>query len=200
LVLAALLLTGCKNKEAQAPAIGGRAAPSFVVLTTSLGVIKVRLFTDKAPRTCAHFIGLATGAKSWRDPRSGQMMRTPLYDGVVFHRVIPGFMIQTGDPLGDGRGEIGLTVADEFHPELRYDRPGLLGMANAGPDTAGSQFFITLAAAPVLDGRHSLFGEVVEGLGVAKAIADVPREEAGGADRPLTPVLIETLRIVDRLK
>lgn len=197
---------GPAGKPAAAPVSVSREAPAkplgpkFAVLTTSLGVIKVKLFTEQAPRTCAHFIGLATGQKQWRHPRSGQVMFEPLYDGLTFHRVIPGFMIQTGDPLADGKGTIGYTIADEFHPSLRYDRPGLLGMANTGPDTAGGQFFITVAPAPALDGQHAVFGEVVEGLSVAKAISIVPREEAFGADKPLTPVVIESLEIVDTLK
>lgn len=184
------------SREAPAKPLG----PKFAVLTTSMGVIKVKLFTEEAPRTCAHFIGLATGQKQWRDPRNGRVMFAPLYDGLTFHRVIPGFMIQTGDPLADGKGTIGYTIADEFHPSLRYDRAGLLGMANTGPDTAGGQFFITVAPTPALNGQHAIFGEVVDGLAVAKAIAAVPREEAFGADKPLTPVVIETLAIVDKLK
>lgn len=212
-ILAAAMISGCgKKQEAQdgkslpAAATISREipikplGPKYAVLATTLGLIKVKLFTEQAPRTCAHFIGLATGQKQWRDPRNGQVRFSPLYDGLIFHRVIPGFMIQTGDPLGDGRGTIGYTIADEFDPALRYDRAGLLGMANTGPDTAGSQFFITLAPTPALDGQHAVFGEVVEGLDVAKAIAAVPRDEAFGADKPLTPVVIEALSIVDRLK
>lgn len=213
LVMAVGLVSACGKKQ-EGPDGKPRAAaalvsqeiaakplgPKFAILTTTMGVLKVKLFTEQAPRTCAHFIGLATGQKQWRDPRNGQVMFAPLYDGLTFHRVIPGFMIQTGDPLGDGRGTIGYTIADEFHPALRYDRAGLLGMANMGPDTAGSQFFITLAPTPALDGQHAIFGEVLEGLAVAKAIAAVPREEAFGADKPLTPVVIMTLTIVDRLK
>lgn len=198
MILLAALLCGCRKEEAPAASQSKVPAARLAVLTTSLGVIKVRLFTDKAPKTCEHFIGLATGSKAWRDPRDGREKKNPLYDGLTFHRVVPGFMVQTGDPLGDGRGGIGLTIADEFHPALRYDRPGLVGMANAGPDTAGSQFFITLAAAPELDGRHSLFGEVVEGMEVVRAIAAVPRDEASGTDRPLKPVMLKSLRIVER--
>jgi peptidyl-prolyl cis-trans isomerase A (cyclophilin A) len=211
-LLAAAFLGACKKPDApagtpaQPTATLSREAPAkplgskFAVLTTSMGVIKVKLFTEQAPRTCAHFIGLATGQKQWRDPRDGQVRFEPLYDGLTFHRVIPGFMIQTGDPLADGKGTIGYTIADEFHPALRFDRPGLLGMANTGPDTAGGQFFITVAPTPALDGQHAVFGEVVDGLAVAKAIAAVPREEAFGADKPLTPVVLESLEIVDKLK
>lgn len=198
ITLLATLACGCRQEPAPATEKTKALAARMAVLTTSMGVIKVRLLSDKAPKTCEHFIGLATGAKAWRDPRDGREKRTPLYDGVIFHRVIPGFMIQTGDPLGDGRGDIGITIADEIKPDLRYDRPGLLGMANFGPDTGGSQFFITLGAAPMLDGRHTLFGEVVEGLDVARAIASVPRDETSGSDRPLKPVVLKTLRIFER--
>lgn len=193
-----MLFCGCRGNEAPLPVETKPAPARFAVLTTSLGVIKVRLFTDKAPETCANFIGLAMGTKAWRDPRDGREKNIPLYDGLIFYRVVPGFMIQTGDPLGDGRGGIGLTIADEFHPALRYDRPGLLGMANFGPGTGASQFFITLAAAPELDGRHSLFGEVIEGMDVVRAIAAVPRDEASGTDRPLKPVVLKSIRIVER--
>jgi len=174
-------------------------APKYALLKTSKGTVTLRLFADKAPVTVAHFIGLASGTKPWRDPRDGKTKFQPLYDGVLFHRVVPGFVIQTGDPLGNGTGEIGTAVADEFHPDLRYDRPGLVGMANYGPNTNGSQFFITLAPAPDLDGRHTIFGEVVSGLGVVKAIAEVPRDTAHEIDRPLKPVLLESVTIADAL-
>ncbi|MBI5241556.1 MAG: peptidylprolyl isomerase [Elusimicrobia bacterium] len=163
-----------------------------------MGTITVRLLKDKAPKTVEHFIGLATGKKQWRDPRNGAVRYEPLYDGVTFHRVVPGFMIQTGDPSGRGDGDIGYTIKDEIDPKARYDRPGLVGMANFGPDTNGSQFFITVGPAPDLDGRHTLFGEVAAGLDAATAISQVPRNELEHSNRPLKPVLIKKLRIVER--
>ncbi len=197
--LAALLfLSACAPTTMEQPSSAPPAAPAgakYAVITTSMGRIVARLHTDKTPNTVAHFIGLATGTKEWRDPRDGQVKKTPIYDGVTFHRVIPGFMIQTGDPLGDGRGNIGYAIADEFRPDLRYDRPGKLGMANAGPNTNGSQFFITTVPTPHLDDRHSLFGEVVEGQSVAEAIAGVPRDSN---DRPLKTVTIDKVEIKDK--
>jgi cyclophilin family peptidyl-prolyl cis-trans isomerase len=143
------------------------------VIESTLGKIAVELFPGEAPDTVANFLKLV--AKGY-------------YDGVLFHRVIPEFMVQTGDPTGTGRGGPGWTILDEFHPKLRHDRAGILSMANAGPDTGGSQFFITLAATPHLNGRHAVFGAVVEGLDVVVKIGDSPRD---GGDRPRTPVRME---------
>jgi peptidyl-prolyl cis-trans isomerase A (cyclophilin A) len=173
-------------------------AATFAIIETSMGDITVRLLMDKAPKTVAHFIGLATGRKAWRDPRNGVMRRQPLYDGVTFHRVVPGFMIQTGDPSGRGDGDIGCAIKDEIDLRARYDRPGLVGMANFGPDTNGSQFFITVGPGPDLDGHNTLFGRVVGGLDVAVAISRVPRNELENSNRPLKPVWIKKLRIVER--
>ena len=197
LAMALGLFGGCKKKPVSKFAAG---APKYAILKTSKGTIKVKLFAAQAPKTVAHFIGLATGTKEWRDPRNGKMSSKPLYNGVLFHRVIPGFIVQTGDPKGDGSGAIGCVIADEFNPDLRYDRPGLLGMANSGPNTNGSQFFITLAPTPMLDGHNPIFGEVVKGLEVAKAIAAVPRDQFREADRPLKPILLESVTIVDKLR
>ncbi len=138
---------------------------------TSLGDIVVKLLPEKAPKTVANFVGLAEGTREWKDPRSGQTMKRPLYDGTVFHRVIPDFMIQGGDPLGTGTGGPGYKFEDEIGPDNRFDRPGLLAMANAGPNTNGSQFFITEVPTPHLNRGHTIFGEVVKGLELVRKIA-----------------------------
>lgn len=169
-----------------------RTPGTYAILETSLGNITVRLFEAEAPRTVSNFIGLAEGTREFRDPRTRQMVKRPFYDGLTFHRVIPGFMIQGGCPEGSGRGGPGYQFDDEFHPSLKHSKPGILSMANAGPNTNGSQFFLTLAATPWLDNRHSVFGEVVEGQDVAERIASVPRDRS---DRPLEPVVIHKVRI-----
>jgi len=158
-------------------------------LHTTEGDIVVRLFPDHAPKTVRNFVELAEGSKEWVDPRDGQRTTRPLYDGTLFHRIIPGFMIQGGDPLGTGTGGPGYRFADEFHPELRFDRPYLLAMANAGPGTNGSQFFITVAATGWLDRKHSIFGEVAdaESRAVVDRIVGVP---TGQLDRPVQDVTI----------
>lgn len=157
--------------------------------TTSMGSFKARLLVDHAPQTVANFIELAKGTREWTDPRDGRRKAEPLYDGTVFHRVIDGFMIQGGDPAGTGRGGPGYEFADESSPGApALDRPGLLAMANAGPNTNGSQFFVTVAPTPWLTGKHTVFGEVIEGYEVVEAISKVP---TGGGDRPLQPVVLE---------
>jgi len=138
---------------------------------TSLGEIVVRLLPEKAPETVANFLGLAEGTREWKDPRSGQAVKRPLYDGTVFHRVIPDFMIQGGDPLGTGTGGPGYQFKDEIGSDNRFDRPGLLAMANAGANTNGSQFFITEVPTPHLNRGHTIFGEVVKGLELVRKIA-----------------------------
>ncbi len=138
---------------------------------TSLGEIVVKLLPEKAPKTVANFVGLAEGSREWKDPRSGQTAKRPLYDGTVFHRVIPDFMIQGGDPLGTGTGGPGYRFEDEIGPDNRFDRPGLLAMANAGPNTNGSQFFITEVPTPHLNRGHTIFGEVVKGIELVRKIA-----------------------------
>ena len=185
---AALSLSGCAKKP----------AGTFAVLKTPMGAIRIRLYTDKAPKTCENFVGLATGKKAWKDPKTAKMKNAPLYDGVEFHRVIPGFMIQTGDPSGEGHGGAGFEIADEFAPGLKYDKAGLVGMANWGPNTNSSQFFITLGPAHDLDGLHPIFGEVVDGLDVAKKIATVPRNALESSNRPLKPVYLESVVIEGR--
>jgi peptidyl-prolyl cis-trans isomerase A (cyclophilin A) len=161
--------------------------------TTSEGRFTVRLFDEDAPRTVANFVELAEGTKEWTDPRTGQKAKRPLYDGLIFHRVISGFMIQGGDPLGTGTGGPGYKFGDEFSPKLRHDKAGILSMANSGPNTNGSQFFITLAPTPWLDNKHSVFGEVVEGMDVVKNIAETPTSKPG--DRPLKPITVQTIKI-----
>ena len=154
----------------------------YAAFETSEGKFKVRLFADKAPRTVENFVSLAEGTKTGR----------PFYDGTVFHRVIPDFMIQGGDPEGTGMGGPGYRFADEFHKELKHTKPGILSMANAGPNSNGSQFFITVAATPWLDNRHSIFGEVSEGYDVVKKISLAPRNSQ---DRPLKEVRLNSVRI-----
>jgi peptidyl-prolyl cis-trans isomerase A (cyclophilin A) len=168
------------------------AEPLYAALKTSMGVIVIHLFEDKAPKTVENFVGLATGTKEWTDPRTGQKVKQPLYNGTIFHRVIPGFMIQGGDPLGRGTGGPGYRFADEFSPELRHNKAGILSMANSGPNTNGSQFFITLAPTPHLDNRHSVFGEVVQGQEVVVAIGNAPR---GANDRPLKDAVLQEVII-----
>ena len=162
------------------------------VLHTSRGDVEVDLFAERAPETVENFVGLATGEGDWEHPESGEAMDGPLYDDVLFHRVIDGFMIQTGDPTGTGRGGPGYTFDDEFHPDLRHDGPGVVSMANRGPDTNGSQFFITLDATPHLDDRHAVFGEVTDGMDVVRDIGGV---ETDGQDRPVEDVVLESVTV-----
>ncbi|MBO6575062.1 MAG: peptidylprolyl isomerase [Rhodothermales bacterium] len=143
----------------------------FVRFNTSAGTITARLFEQEAPRTVANFVGLATGTAEWREPQTGDTVQRPFYDGLVFHRVIPEFMIQFGCPLGTGTGGPGYRFKDEFAAGLRHDKPGMLSMANAGPHTNGSQFFITEVPTPWLDGKHAIFGEVTEGGDLIAEIA-----------------------------
>jgi peptidyl-prolyl cis-trans isomerase A (cyclophilin A) len=163
LALAAALTTPAAHAQA-AGKEKKMASPMFATFKTSLGDIVVKLLPEKAPKTVENFVGLAEGTKEWKDPRSGQMVKKPLYDGTVFHRVIPQFMIQGGDPLGNGTGGPGYKFADEIGPDNKFSKPGLLAMANAGPNTNGSQFFITEVPTPWLDKGHTIFGEVVKGF------------------------------------
>jgi peptidyl-prolyl cis-trans isomerase A (cyclophilin A) len=161
-------------------------------LQTNQGRIVIRLFPDQAPKTVRNFVELAEGSKQWTDPRTGRATTSKLYDGTIFHRVIPDFMIQGGDPLGSGRGGPGYQFADEFHPDLRFDRPYLLAMANAGPGTNGSQIFITTGPTPWLNGKHTIFGEVIEGADVVDRIS---RVKTGSQDRPVEDVVVESVTI-----
>jgi len=159
---------------------------------TSEGNFTIRLFDDKTPKTVANFVELAEGTREWTDPKTGEKVKRPFYDGLAFHRIIQGFMIQGGCPLGTGTGGPGYKFADEFHPTLRHTKAGILSMANAGPGTNGSQFFITLAETPWLDNRHSVFGEVSEGMDVVEKIGKV---QTGSGDRPVKPVTIQSMTI-----
>jgi peptidyl-prolyl cis-trans isomerase A (cyclophilin A) len=161
--------------------------------TTSEGPFKARLFDTDVPNTVANFTGLADGTREWTDPKTGRKTHDRYFDGTIFHRVIDGFMIQGGDPLGQGTGGPGYTFADEFSPKLSHDRPGLLSMANRGPNTNGGQFFITLAPTPWLDNKHSIFGEIVEGMDVVKKIGSTPTSKPG--DRPLKPITVQSVTI-----
>ena len=154
----------------------------YAAFDTTEGKFKIRLFADRVPRTVENFVNLAEGKKTGK----------PFYDGTIFHRVIPDFMIQGGDPEGTGRGGPGYRFADEFHAELKHSKAGVLSMANAGPNTNGSQFFITVAATPWLDNKHSVFGEVVEGYDVVKKISEAPR---GSQDRPLKEIKVNSVKI-----
>ena len=167
------------------------ASETYATLTTSLGPVRIKLFPDHAPKTVRNFVGLADGSGEWTDPRTGAKGQGSLYAGTVFHRVITGFMIQGGDPLGTGTGGPGYRFQDEFHPELRFDRPYLLAMANAGPGTNGSQFFITEGTPQHLTGRHTIFG-VCDPASLVTKITGVKR---GPRDRPLNDIVIETVKI-----
>jgi peptidyl-prolyl cis-trans isomerase A (cyclophilin A) len=161
-------------------------------LRTNRGTVVVRLFPDHAPKTVRNFAELAEGGREWTDPRTRKTGSTKLYDGTIFHRVIPDFMIQGGDPLGTGTGGPGYKFADEIHPDLVFDRPYLLAMANSGPGTNGSQFFITTAPTPWLTGKHTIFGEVTSGSEVVDAISKV---QTGRNDRPADDVVLESVLI-----
>ncbi len=194
------LITLCASAQQEKPTVSLQeqiekefGEGTYAVFNTSMGTIICRLFPDKAPLTVSNFIGLAEGTKEWTDPKTGKLVKKRFYDGLTFHRVIPDFMIQGGCPLGTGTGGPGYKFKDEFHPSLRFDRPGLLAMANAGPGTNGSQFFITEKETPWLNNRHTIFGEVVKGLDVVKAIARVPVKQN---NKPVQDVVINRLEIV----
>jgi peptidyl-prolyl cis-trans isomerase A (cyclophilin A) len=166
--------------------------PTHATLETSLGTIRIKLFSDKTPKTVENFVGLAEGTIEWTHPQTKEKQKKPYYDGTIFHRVIPRFMVQGGDITGTGTGGPGYRFADEFHPELKHSKPGILSMANAGPNTNGSQFFITTVATPHLDNRHSVFGEVVSGQDVVEAISKVSRD---GRDKPREDVVLNKVTI-----
>jgi cyclophilin family peptidyl-prolyl cis-trans isomerase len=161
------------------------AKATYAEFDTTMGKFVVKMETEKAPKTAQNFIDLATGKKTGK----------PFYDGIIFHRVIPNFMLQGGDPTGTGRGGPGYQIDDEFHADLKHDGPGVLSMANAGPNTGGSQFFVTVAPTPHLNGRHAIFGKVTEGLDVVMAISKVP---TGPGDRPVTEVKINHVKIIEK--
>jgi peptidyl-prolyl cis-trans isomerase A (cyclophilin A) len=165
------------------------------VFETSQGRFTCELFPDKVPMTVANFVGLARGLKPFRDPKTGKVEKRPFYDGLIFHRVIPDFMIQGGDPLGVGNGDPGYRFGDEFDPSLRHDKPGILSMANAGPGTNGSQFFITERPTAHLDDRHSIFGACKE-VDIIKKIARVEKDPSDPTNsRPKTPVVLKKVTI-----
>ena len=158
----------------------------YAVFTTSEGNFTVRLFEKEAPKTVANFIGLAEGTKEWTDPKTNEKVKKPYYNGLTFHRVIAGFMIQGGDPLGNGTGGPGYKFADEFNSSLRHTKAGILSMANAGPNTNGGQFFITLGPTPHLDNHHTIFGEVTQGMDVVEKIGGTKTTKPG--DKPVKPI------------
>ncbi|MGH9482900.1 MAG: peptidylprolyl isomerase, partial [Terriglobales bacterium] len=177
------LLIGCNSGPTVA---GPKPAPLgdyVAIIQTDLGSITVQLFPQQAPVAVGNFVGLAQGTQNWRNPKTGQVMtNTPFYDGLTFHRVIPKFMIQGGDALGTGAGDAGYTFNDETTPELTFDRPGRVAMANAGPNTNGTQFFITVAPYPYGNGHYSIFGQVIQGQNAVDAISQVPLDSN---DKPL---------------
>ncbi|BBA98748.1 putative peptidyl-prolyl cis-trans isomerase [Actinacidiphila reveromycinica] len=170
----------------------------YATLRTNLGDVVIRLLPNHAPKTVANFVGLAEGTREWTDPRTGDPSHAKLYDGTVFHRVLSGFMIQGGDPLGDGTGGPGYEFPDEFHPDLAFDRPYLLAMANAGPGTNGSQFFVTVAPTTWLTRKHTIFGEVADDASrkVVDGIVGTPTNPH--TNRPLSDVVLETVLIERR--
>ncbi len=181
-----------QTPPAAAPAAPAREPGLYATINTTLGAITVKFYEKEAPITVKNFVGLARGTKQWKDPKTGQMVSRPLYTGTIFHRVIPGFMIQGGDPLGTGMGDPGFTIPDEFVPALKFDVPGRLAMANTGqPHTGGSQFFITDVPTPHLNGLHTIFGQVVEGQDVVHKIISVPTAH----EKPVTPVKITSVVI-----
>lgn len=174
------------------PSGASAAEKMHAIFETSLGKITIELFDKEAPKTVANFVGLAEGTKEWKDNKSGKMVKKPLYNGTIFHRVIPNFMIQGGDPAGNGTGGPGFNFDDEFSMKLRHDKPGRLSMANRGPNTNGSQFFITDAPTPWLDGKHAIFGQVVEGMDIVKKVVNVERNRR---DKPLKDVVLKKVTI-----
>jgi peptidyl-prolyl cis-trans isomerase A (cyclophilin A) len=193
LLVAALLISASISTAAETPEKKG---PVYATLKTSMGDIVIQLFEDKAPKTVANFIGLASGTKEWTDPKTGEKVKRSLYNGTIFHRVIPGFMIQGGDPLGNGTGGPGYKFDDEFNSELRHTRGGILSMANAGPNTNGSQFFILHQDYP-LPPNYVIFARVTSGMDAVDAIANTPTGpgDDGAMSRPLSPQVIKKVTI-----
>ena len=164
----------------------------YAIFHTSQGDITCILFEKEAPKTIDNFVGLANGTKEWTDPKTGKKVKKRFYDGLIFHRVIPKFMIQGGDPEGTGRGGPGYRFEDEFNSDLKFDKPGMLAMANSGPNTNGSQFFITTVPTPWLNNKHTIFGQVIEGQDVTDKIEEVKK---GMGDKPLEDIVIQKLEI-----
>ena len=197
IVMSITLLIASINSVAQEKVDWQHIPGVYAEFETTMGKIICKIFVDEAPKTTANFIGLAEGKKEFVDPVSGKNVKKPFYDGLIFHRVIPKFMIQSGDPTGTGRGGPGYRFEDEFHYALRFDKPGKLAMANSGPNTNGSQFFITLGPTPWLDGRHTIFGQVIEGQDVVEKIANADRNNQ---DRPLQDIVIKKVIIKNIIK
>lgn len=182
-----------KKEKTKTSKVESKGKTMFALFETSKGNFKIKLFADKAPKTVENFVGLTEGTKEFTDPKTGNKTKRPFYDGLIFHRVIPDFMIQGGCPEGKGTGGPGYRFEDEIVKDLKHDKPGILSMANAGPNTNGSQFFITVAATPWLDGRHTVFGEVVEGYDIVDAISKV---KTGMMDKPAEPIVIKHVKII----
>jgi peptidyl-prolyl cis-trans isomerase A (cyclophilin A) len=199
--LAALAISGCKKDGGGGGGGEGvwtdKAAAGqelYATITTNRGAFTCRLYSKDAPKTVKNFVGLATGEREWKNPATGELKKgVPLYSGTIFHRVIEGFMIQGGDPLGTGTGNPGYQFEDEVQSGRTFDRVGLLAMANAGPNTNGSQFFVTTSTPTYLNGKHTIFGEVVKGYEVVEGISRVPKSPRG--DRPLEAVVIQSITI-----
>jgi peptidyl-prolyl cis-trans isomerase A (cyclophilin A) len=191
-VLVAMLAaaTAFAGQDAPAKKAGGKVYAHF---TTNLGKFTVELFEKDAPKTVANFVGLAEGTKEWTDPKTGAKVKKPFYNGLIFHRVIADFMIQGGAPLGTGTGDPGYKFADEFGSGRKMDKAGVLAMANAGPNTNGSQFFITLKETNYLNGKHTVFGEVTEGMDTIRKIGETKTSKPG--DRPVVPVVMQSVTI-----
>jgi peptidyl-prolyl cis-trans isomerase A (cyclophilin A) len=182
--------TAFAGQDAPAKKAGGKVYAHF---TTNLGKFTVELFEKDAPKTVANFVGLADGTKEWTDPKTGAKVKKPFYNGLIFHRVIPDFMIQGGDPLGTGTGDPGYKFADEFGSGRKMDKAGVLAMANSGPNSNGSQFFITLKETNYLNGKHTVFGEVTEGMDTIRKIGETKTSKPG--DRPVVPVVMQSVTI-----
>jgi len=182
--------TAFAGQDAPAKKAGGKVYAHF---TTNLGKFTVELFEKDAPKTVANFVGLAEGTKEWTDPKTGAKVKKPFYNGLIFHRVIADFMIQGGDPLGTGTGDPGYKFADEFGSGRKMDKAGVMAMANSGPNSNGSQFFITLKETNYLNGKHTVFGEVTEGMDTIRKIGETKTSKPG--DRPVVPVVMQSVTI-----
>lgn len=181
-----------KNAAASKTKEPAKGKDMIATFETNKGTFKVKLFASQAPKTVENFVGLAEGTKEYTDPKTGKKAKSHFYDGLKFHRVIPNFMIQGGDPLGTGTGGPGYQFGDEIVSELRHSKPGILSMANAGPGTNGSQFFVTVEATPWLDGKHTVFGEVTEGMDV---VMQISKAKTAPGDRPVEDIVIKSLKI-----